>query len=86
MTWDESDLATLLRRSLAVVNTATLAAWCDPEARLALPDDRLLGAAAGNPRQLIKLGNQLLAQVAGHPQEPAVAAGDLNAVLGPPAE
>jgi hypothetical protein len=82
LAWSQADLEELLVNRLRWVGYQSLGSLCDPEARMLAPDERLVRAAQGVPRRLIQLGNQLLARVATHPDEPRLTAADLDAVLG----
>lgn len=81
--WLEGQLQTLLRNRLGVVGVESLATWCAPSAQQFSPEQRLVQAAQGLPGRLIHLGNQLLAQLTTHPDDPRLTEQDLHIVLGP---
>lgn len=82
LVWSEERLRTLLRNRLGILGAKSLNAWCDPEAAQSDPDQSMIQAAQGLPGRLIHLGNELLAQLASHPDYPKITAQDLDKVLG----
>jgi hypothetical protein len=83
LTWSDTELQSLLRKRLEVcgIDGQSLAILCDVSARTASPDARLVRAARGLPGRLIHLGNQLVARVASHSDNPRITAQDLGDVL-----
>ncbi|HIE38577.1 MAG TPA: hypothetical protein EYP77_05845 [Anaerolineae bacterium] len=62
LVWSDNDLLEMLRRRLTgVVKIESLEQICDAEARQLAPDERLVRAAKGSPRELVRLGNRMLA-------------------------
>ncbi|MBK8988213.1 MAG: winged helix-turn-helix transcriptional regulator [Chloroflexi bacterium] len=64
LTWSERDLQQLLRQRLLIFNAlgiSSLADFCEPNLAKTI-DSELIQAAQGIPRQMLRLGNQLLEQ------------------------
>lgn len=61
LTWDQDNLAHMLEYRLQAAGGNSLTAVCGPGVPAdPSPDRRLVQAAAGSPRQLVRLGNELL--------------------------
>ncbi len=63
--WSDDDLHDLLRRRLSLFSSdETLDTWCDLRVwKSPSAEERLVAAAAHNPRRLIRLGNALLRRI-----------------------
>ncbi len=76
LTWQGDELSEMLSRRLHMVGLDSLAQICDSPARRLDPDQQLVHAAGGLPRELVRLGNQMLASARGERLTP----GDLPQV------
>ncbi len=87
--WPDALLFELLENYLRHFGDDSLAAWCDPELKgeslkredPSSPDSRLVRAAGGTPRGLIRKGNELLRRIGQKGQ--VLEAQDLDDILGP---
>jgi len=65
LTWQDDELRKMLQQRLEWAKPDSLLQICDREARRLDPDGRLVQAAKGSPRELVRLGNRMLAKARG---------------------
>ncbi len=65
LSWQDDNLREMLQRRLEVAGRQSLEQICDEETRQLDPDGWLVQAAKGSPRELVRLGNQMLAGAKG---------------------
>ncbi|MBN1954664.1 MAG: hypothetical protein JW900_06390 [Anaerolineae bacterium] len=83
LAWSDEDLAHMLQARLAAAGIEDMTRLCAPDASSDLAA-RLIQAAAGSPRRLVRLGNRLLEAQARHaPRSPGFSAAVIDRVLGP---
>ncbi|MDY7075960.1 MAG: hypothetical protein SXV54_03450 [Chloroflexota bacterium] len=71
LSWRQKDLQEMLEMRLAHIGLPSLSSiYLDPEGIRPHPDRRLVEAAGVSPRQLVRLGNQMLAHVKAPPLKP----------------
>jgi hypothetical protein len=69
--WEREDLAEMLKSRLVHIGLSSLAqVYSDPDNVCPDPDGRLVEAAKGSPRRLVRLGNEMLARVQTAPIRP----------------
>jgi hypothetical protein len=85
LTWSPDNLADMLDVRIRAATGSSLAALCGSDVPTEpSPDVRLVKAANGSPRQLVRLGNELLKTLAQRaPEEPTLSAEEIDNVLGP---
>jgi hypothetical protein len=83
--WSPDTLAEMLNGRIRAANGDSLTALCRPDVpREPDVDARLAQAANGSPRQLVRLGNELLRRhVEQSPDEPRFSAEEIDSAIGP---
>jgi hypothetical protein len=61
--WEPDHMKGLLKIRLNQIEEDAISSWCDPLAKLTMPDDRLIKASRGNPAHLIRMGSKLYERI-----------------------